>query len=220
MLFRSDEHGSHAYIHYDNVRVPADHLLGGPGQGFMIAQTRLGGGRIHHAMRTVAQVRKAFDMMCERALSRTTKGELLGAKQMTQEKIADSWIQIEMFRLLVIRTAWKIDKEKDYLKVRKDIGAVKVAMADVYHDVVRRAMQLHGSMGISNDLPFARMMVGAISLGLADGPSEVHKITIARQVLREYKAGDEIFPSGHIPTLRARAMEKLSEYIDNDMAEV
>ena len=216
----SDEHGSHAYIHYDNVRVPADHLLGGPGQGFMIAQTRLGGGRIHHAMRTVAQVRKAFDMMCERALSRTTKGELLGAKQMTQEKIADSWIQIEMFRLLVIRTAWKIDKEKDYLKVRKDIGAVKVAMADVYHDVVRRAMQLHGSMGISNDLPFARMMVGAISLGLADGPSEVHKITIARQVLREYKAGDEIFPSGHIPTLRARAMEKLSEYIDNDMAEV
>ncbi len=215
-----DAQGSHAHIHYDNVRVPADHLLGGPGQGFAIAQTRLGGGRIHHAMRTVAQVRKAFDMMCERALSRTTKGELLGAKQMTQEKVADSWVQIEMFRLLVLRTAWKIDKEKDYMKVRKDIAAVKVAMPDVYHDVVRRAMQLHGSMGVSNDLPFAGMMLGAMSLGLADGPSEVHKITIARQVLREYKAGDEIFPSGHIPTLRDRALVKLAEFIDHDMAEV
>ena len=213
-----DEEGSHAYIHYDNVRVPIDHLLGGEGQGFNIAQTRLGGGRVHHAMRTVASVRKAFDMMCERALSRTTKGELLGKLQMTQEKIADSWVQMEMFRLLVLRTAWKIDQEKDYLKVRKDIAAVKMAMPEVLHDVVQRAMQLHGSLGVSNDLPFARMWLGAVALGLADGPTEVHKVTLARQVLRDYKAGHELWPSEHVPTKRAAAIKKLGHLLEREVA--
>ena len=213
-----DEEGSHAYIHYDNVRVPIDHLLGGEGQGFNIAQTRLGGGRVHHAMRTVASVRKAFDMMCERALSRTTKGELLGKLQMTQEKIADSWVQMEMFRLLVLRTAWKIDQEKDYLKVRKDIAAVKIAMPEVLHDVVQRAMQLHGSLGVSNDLPFARMWLGAVALGLADGPTEVHKVTLARQVLRDYKAGHELWPSEHVPTKRAAAIKKLGHLLEREVA--
>ena len=117
--------GSHAYMRYQDVHVPKDHLLGPRGGGFVVAQTRLGGGRIHHAMRTIGQVRNAFDLMCERALSRTTQGSLLADKQMVQEKIADSWIEIEQFRLLVLRTAWQIDKYKDYLKVRKDIAAVK-----------------------------------------------------------------------------------------------
>ncbi len=102
--------GSHAYIRYEDVHVPKDHLLGPRGGAFVVAQTRLGGGRIHHAMRTIGQVRKAFDMMCERVLSRTTQGSLLADKQMVQEKIADSWIEIEQFRLLVLRTAWKIDR--------------------------------------------------------------------------------------------------------------
>src|SRR6202011_589094 len=116
------------HIRYENVRIPADHLLGGRGDGFVVAQTRLGGGRIHHAMRTVGLVKRAFEMMCERALSRETKGELLARKQLVQQMIADSWIEIEQFRLLVLRTAWKIDKYDDYQRVRGDIAAVKVAM--------------------------------------------------------------------------------------------
>src|SRR4029079_15683973 len=101
-----DEHATHGYMRYTDVRIPADHLLGGEGQAFAIAQTRLGGGRIHHAMRTIAQVRKAFDMMCERALSRETRTGALASLGVVQEQIADSWIEIEQFRLLVLRTAW------------------------------------------------------------------------------------------------------------------
>src|SRR5258705_219612 len=143
----SEAPASHAYIRDENVRIPADHVLGAPGSAFVIAQTRLGGGRIHHAMRTVAQLRRAFDMMCERALSREVRGGKLASLQMVQEQIADSWIEIEQFRLFVLRTAWLIDRYKDYKKVRKDIAAVKVAMPKVYHDVVQRAMHLHGAHG-------------------------------------------------------------------------
>ncbi|WP_396230844.1 acyl-CoA dehydrogenase family protein, partial [Frankia sp. EI5c] len=125
----------HGYVRYNDVRVPADHLLGGQGQAFAIAQTRLGGGRVHHAMRTVALARRAFDLLCERAVSRQTRNGPLGSLQMTQEKVADSWIDIECFRLLVLRTAWLIDRHKDYRKVRKDISAVKVMLPRVLHDV-------------------------------------------------------------------------------------
>ncbi len=211
------EHASHAYIKYENVRVPADHLLGKPGGAFVIAQTRLGGGRIHHAMRTIAQLRKAFDMMCERALSRDVRGGKLGDLQMTQEKIADSWIEIEQFRLLVLRTAWLIDKYKDYKRVRKDIAAVKVAMPKVLHDVVYRAMHLHGSLGVSDEMPFAGMLLGAAVMGIADGPTEVHKITLARQVLREYKGNDSLFPSGHLPTRRAAARERYADMLEAEV---
>ena len=127
----SSDHGIHGYVRYTDVRVPADHVLGGEGQAFAIAQTRLGGGRIHHAMRTIALARRAFDMMCERAVSRQTRQGPLSNFQLTQEKIADSWIQIEQFRLLVLRTAWLIDKHHDYQLVRRDIAAVKVAMPQV-----------------------------------------------------------------------------------------
>ena len=136
-------------MRYTDVRIPADHLLGGRGEGFLVAQTRLGGGRIHHAMRTVGLVKSAFDLMCERALSRTTQGETLARKQLVQAMIADSWIQIEQFRLLVLRTAWRIDKYNDYQRVRADISAVKAAMPKVLHDVASRALQIHGSLGVS-----------------------------------------------------------------------
>ena len=99
-------------------------------------------------------VQRAFDMMCERAVSRHTQGEMLGRKQMVQEMIADSWIEIESFRLLVLRTAWRIDKYKDYKRVRTDISAVKAAMPKVFHDVAARALQIHGSLGVSNEMPF------------------------------------------------------------------
>ncbi len=206
--------GTHAYIHYDNVRVPADHLLGDEGGAFVIAQTRLGGGRIHHAMRTIAQVKKAFDMMCERAVSRDTRTGPLASLQMTQEKVADSWIQIEQFRLLVLRTAWLIDKHKDYKVVRKDIAAVKSAMPVVYYDVVQRSMQLHGALGISNEMPFSGQMVAAQVMAIADGPTEVHKITLARQLLKGYSPNSDLFPSGHLPTQREAALAKYADAIE------
>ncbi|SBS75476.1 (R)-benzylsuccinyl-CoA dehydrogenase [uncultured Mycobacterium sp.] len=216
----SDDRAGHGYIRYNDVRVPADHVLGGEGQAFAIAQTRLGGGRVHHAMRTIALARKAFDMMCERAVSRQTRQGPLGNYQMTQEKIADSWIQIEQFRLLVLRTAWKIDKYHDYQKVRRDIAAVKVAMPQVLHDVVQRAMHLHGALGVSDEMPFVKMLVGAESLAIADGPTEVHKLTVARRTLKEYEPVDTLFPSQHIPTRRAAAQAKLAELLEHEVAEL
>ena len=180
----SDGHGSHALIHYDNVRVPNSAVLGGEGQAFVIAQTRLGGGRIHHAMRTIGLAQKALDMMCERALSRHTAGSLLADKQAVQGYIADSWAQLQQFRLLVLHTAWKIDKYNDYKLVRKDIAAVKVVMPTVLHDIAWRAMQIHGALGVTNEVPFLGMVAGAAVMGLADGPTEVHKVTVAKQVLR------------------------------------
>jgi acyl-CoA dehydrogenase len=211
--------GSHAYIRYQDVRVPADHLLGDEGGAFVIAQTRLGGGRIHHAMRTIAQVRKAFDMMCERAVSRTTRHGPLASLQMTQERIADSWIEIEQFRLLVLRTAWLIDKYQDYKRVRKDIAAVKVAMPKVYHDVVQRAMHLHGAIGVSNELPFMGMLAGAESLAIADGPTEVHKVTLATQLLKDYKPVEGLWPSQHVPTRREEARARYADRLELEIAE-
>jgi acyl-CoA dehydrogenase len=213
----SEDHWSHAHIRYNDVRVPADHMLGAPGSAFVIAQTRLGGGRIHHAMRTVAQVRKAFDMLCERALSRSVREGRLADLQMTQEKIADSWIEMEQFRLLVLRTAWKIDKYNDYRKVRGDIAAIKVATPKVLHDVAQRAMQLHGALGVSNDMPFVRMLITAHSLGIADGPSEVHKVTLAKQVLRDYEAHEGLFPSGHLPTLEAQSRARFAHLLEGEI---
>jgi len=215
----SDEEASHAYIHYDDVRVPLDHVLGGEGQAFAIAQTRLGAGRIHHAMRTIARVRQAFDMMCERALARETRHGPLASLQMTQERIADSWVEIEQFRLLVLRTAWLIDKHNDYGRVRKDISAIKAAMPKVYFDVVQRSMHLHGSLGISNEMPFSAWIVGAESLALADGPTETHKIVVARQVLKEYLPHEGLFPNGHLPTRLEAARKQYADFLEREAAE-
>ena len=211
--------GSHGYVRYTNVRIPIDHLLGDEGGAFVIAQTRLGGGRIHHAMRTIAMVRKAFDMMCERAVSRETRDGTLASMQMTQQKIADSWIEMEQFRLLVLRTAWLIDKHNDYRRVRGDISVVKVAMAKVAHDIVGRAMHLHGALGLSNEMPFARRRLTADMLGLADGPTEVHQVTLARQVLKGYEPGDPLFPSYHLPTKRAAARARFEEMLEHEIGQ-
>src|SRR5438309_5838182 len=202
--------GSHALIHYDNVRVPADNVLGGEGQAFAIAQTRLGGGRIHHAMRTIAMSQKALDMMCERVLSREVQGGLLAEQQFAQGYIADSYNQLMQFRLFVLYVAWSIDKHNDYRKVRKDIAAVKVIMPTVLHDIAWRAIQLHGALGVSNEMPFHAMLLGASVMGLADGPTEVHKMTIGKQVLRNYKASDDLWPTGHLPKRREAAKVKFA----------
>lgn len=206
--FATEKEGSHAYIRYTDVRIPKENMLGGRGEAFKVAQVRLGGGRIHHAMRTLGRVRMIFDMMCERALSRETKGERLADKQMTQEKIADAWIMMEQFRLFVLRTAWRIDHHQDYMKVRHDIAAVKAQMPKVLHDIASAALYLHGSIGISDEMPFADQVLQSFHMGLADGPSEVHKITVARQLLRGYSPTNELFPSYHLPRQKAAAEEK------------
>ena len=212
-----ENEGSNALIHYEDARVPADALLGGEGQAFAIAQTRLGGGRIHHAMRTVGHAKKALDMMCERALSRETQGELLAKKQFVQGYVADSYAQLMQFRLFVLYTAWSIDKHNDYKKVRKDIAAVKVLMPTVLHDIAWRALQVHGALGASNEMPFARMMLGASVLGLADGPTEVHKVTVAKQVLRDYRPSDDLWPSEHLPKKKEAARAKFAEFLEHEV---
>jgi acyl-CoA dehydrogenase len=206
--------GSHALIHYEDVRVPEEALLGGEGQAFVIAQTRLGGGRIHHAMRTIGMAQKAIDMMCERALSRETAGSLLADKQFVQGYIADSYAQLVQFRLFVLYTAWEIDKYNDYKRVRKDIATAKVVMPTVLHDIAWRAMQVHGALGTTNEMPFFGMIHAAGVMGLADGPTEVHKVTVARQVLRDYRPSTDTWPTGWIPGKLDAAKAKFADLLE------
>jgi acyl-CoA dehydrogenase len=192
---RLDPSAEHAHIRYNQVRVPVSNTLGNRGEAFVVAQTRLGGGRIHHAMRTVGMAQAALDMMMERAVSRKTKGKPLSEMQMVQEMVADSWLELEQFRLLLMRTAWKIDKLNDYNKVRADISAVKVGMTKVLKAIADRALQVHGSFGVSDEAPFVHMVLNAYHVGLADGPTELHKSTMARLLLRQVKPCEDVFPS-------------------------
>jgi len=210
--------GLHGWIRYENVRVPAESLLGPEGRAFEVAQTRLGGGRIHHAMRTIARCRQAFDMMCERVLSRETQGTRLAEKQLVQAAIADSWTQILQLRLLVLYTAWLID-QKTTAGVRKEIAACKVECARVLHDVVQRAMHIHGALGVSNEMPLGGLWMLAPIMAIVDGPTEVHQVTIARQVLKDYRPSDGRFPSAWLPPriddARARFAAALEDHVGN-----
>jgi acyl-CoA dehydrogenase len=208
--------GGHAYVRYENVRVPATNLLGQRGGGFVVAQTRLGGGRIHHAMRTVGQARRLLEMMLERAVSRRTQGELLAKKQLVREMIADSWLDLEQFRLLVLQTAWKIDAFNDYKRVRGEISAVKAAMPGVLSRIAARALQIHGSLGISDEMPIVHMLINAHHVGLADGPTEIHKMTLARELLARTKPTDGLFPTTHLPTLRDKARLKYGDVLERN----
>lgn len=206
------DEGAHGYMHYDNVRLPDDSVLGGVGQAFAVAQARLGGGRIHHAMRTIGSCSKAFDMMCERALSRSTQGSRLSEKQGVLAMIADSDIELRQFRLLVLEAAWIMD-QGDHAAAVTAIARVKVATPKIFQDVVKRAIHLHGSLGVSNELPLQHMWIGAALIGLVDGPTEVHQISLAKRVLRGYKPAPGIFPTEHIPTRKIEAEKKLARYL-------
>jgi acyl-CoA dehydrogenase len=187
-------HGIHAHVRYENVRVPADNLLGGEGKAFEVAQRRLGGGRIHHAMRAVAACKRNFDMMCERALSRTTKGSLLADKQMVQEQIADAWMDIEQFRLLVLYTAWLIDRSSTR-EARQYIAACKARAAQVLSDTTLKCQHLHGALGVSNLMSFGNVA----TMGLTDGPTEVHKLTVAKAALKAHRPSPDLWPSEFRP---------------------
>jgi acyl-CoA dehydrogenase len=212
-----DEEGSHGYLRFDGCRVPAANLVGDEGKGFAIAQTRLGGGRLHHAMRSVGACQRALDMMCERALSRRTRGAVLADRQAVKHAIADTWIQVEQFRLQVLHAAWQVDAH-GYDKARHHIAGVKVATPRTVIDVVYRAMHLHGSLGASNEMPFASQLLMGVTLGIADGPTEVHKDTLARQVLKQYAPVDGLVPSEHLPTRRAAAEQKYADVLDQILA--
>ena len=206
----AEDEGTQAYIHYDRVRVPTDAMLGKPGEAFKVAQARLGGGRIHHAMRTVGVCSRALDMMLERAVSRRTQGRLLADHQFVKGMIAQSAIELEQFRLLVLKTAWIIDNEP-HGAARTHVGMAKVAMAKVYHDIVERAVHLHGALGTSRDTPLAKMWMGVPMLAVADGPTEVHLVQVANALLKNAKPAPGLFPSEHIPTKRAAARARLGD---------
>lgn len=207
--------GVHGYLRFSDCRVPAENLLGEEGGGFIVAQTRLGGGRVHHAMRSVGVLKKALDMTCERVLSRRTKGELLADKQLVQEKITESYTQIMQYRLHVLYTAWLIDKHKEYNReVRKEIAAIKAATPKVLQEVVYRAMHLHGSWGMSDETPLMTMWANIPELGVVDGPTEVHQRTVARAILRDYEPSPGLLPTYHTPTQRKAALEKYGHFLE------
>jgi len=185
----------HAHLRFEGVRIPAENMLGGRGDAFVVAQVRLGGGRLHHAMRTLALATRAFEMMGERAISRFTKGERLADKQMVQEKIADSWIELRQFRLLVLETAWLADQNKDWKAVRQNVAAVKAVMPKLLHDIASRALQIHGSLGLSTAMPFTDWLINSYIVGMADGPTEVHKITVAKEALKAFVPTTAMFPA-------------------------
>jgi acyl-CoA dehydrogenase len=211
----SEDEAMHALIHYEGVRVPAENLLGGEGQAFAIAQTRLGGGRVHHAMRTVATCQRALDLLCERVLSRQTQGSVLAQKQFIQGDIADSYAELAQFRLLVLYTAWEIDQFKDYRRTRKNIAAIKMLTPKVVHDAVWRSMHAHGALGVSNEMPFGGMWMMAPVMSVVDGPTEVHKITVAREILKGYQPAPGLWPTAHLPAKREEARQKLAEHLEH-----
>ncbi len=177
---------NHCEIVYDNVRVPVTNQLGRTGTGHQAAQDRLGAGRVFHCMNSVGQMWRAFDLMVRRAMDREVHGGRLETKQFIQGFIADSYIDIQAARLMTIHTANVIDRGGDS---RTDISAIKIFVPAAMERVVDRAIQVHGAMGVSGDTPLSGMYTGARTLRIADGPDEVHRILIARNVLKRYHDG-------------------------------
>ena len=206
-------YGGHAEIHYRDVRVPAENLLGPEGAGFLIAQQRLGPGRIHHCMRWLGVSRRAFDMLCERALYRESHGSVLGDKQTVQNWIADSAAQMQAARLMTLHAAWKMDSEGSSA-ARQEIALIKFYGAQVLHDVVDRAIQLHGALGYSTDLPLEAMYRYGRAARLYDGPDEVHRQSVARAILRGYQPPEDGIPSQHVPTRREAARAKFAHLLE------
>ncbi len=204
------EFGNHAEIEYEDVRVSAANLLGREGEGFRLAQARLGPGRIHHCMRWLGQARRAFDMLCERAVSRYAHGSLLAEKQTVQNWVADSLAEMTAARLMTLHAAWKIDRE-GAAAARDDIAMIKYWGAAVLYNVIDRSIQVHGALGFSSDLPLESMYRAARAARIYDGPDEVHRQSVARHTLRRYASTD--VPTEHVPTRRAAAQEKFAEFL-------
>src|SRR3954454_12626054 len=178
---------THCEVTYTNVRVPRENLLGERGSGFAIAQKRLGPGRIHHVMRWLSQMQRAFELMCERALERNAFGGALAGKQTIQNWIADSAAEIQACRLLTLDAAHKIDAGDE---ARVEISMIKFYAADVLSRVIDRAVQVHGALGLTDRSPLAHMYTQARGAHIYDGPDEVHRMVVSRRILKAFAAGD------------------------------
>jgi acyl-CoA dehydrogenase len=203
--------GGHSEVIYTDVRVPYDNLIGNEGEGFVLAQKRLGPGRIHHCMRWLGQSQRAFDMLCERAVSRYTHGSVLAEKQTIQNWVADSMAEMTAARLMTLHAAWKMD-QVGASEARVEIAMIKYYGAAVLYNVIDRAIQIHGSLGFSTDLPLEHMYRAARAARIYDGPDEVHKVTVARKILKDYKPVE--VPTEHVPTRRDAAKHKFAELLD------
>ncbi|NNN15704.1 MAG: acyl-CoA dehydrogenase [Acidimicrobiaceae bacterium] len=203
--------GNHAEIKYHDVRVPYDNIVGREGEGFLLAQKRLGPGRIHHCMRWLGQSQRAFDMMCERAVSRYTHGSYLAEKQTVQNWIADSMAEMSAARLMTLHAAWRMD-QVGAENSRVEIAMIKYYGAQVLYNVIDRAIQVHGGLGYSTDMPLEHMYRAARAARIYDGPDEVHKVTVAKRVLKGYARVD--IPSEHIPTRTEQARRKFADLLD------
>ncbi|MFJ9033331.1 acyl-CoA dehydrogenase family protein [Streptomyces sp. NPDC102274] len=178
-------HGGHAEVVFDNVRVPASHLVGEEGGGFAIAQARLGPGRIHHCMRLIGMAERAIELMCRRAVSRTAFGKPIAQQGVVQNWIADARVTVEQLRLLVLKTAWLMDTVGNR-GAHTEIQAIKIATPRAVVGIIDSAVQLHGAGGVSQDFPLAELWAAARTLRLADGPDEVHQRSLARRELKKY----------------------------------
>jgi len=208
--------GNHAEIEYRDVRVPVANLIGREGEGFVLAQHRLGPGRIHHCMRWLGQSRRAFDMLCERAVSRYAHGSMLAEKQTVQNWVADSLAEMSAARLMTLHAAWKMDQE-GAAAARVEIAMIKYYGAQVLYNVIDRAIQVNGSLGYSSDLPLESMYRAARAARIYDGPDEVHRQTVARRTLRAYTPTE--IPTEHIPTRREAATRKFAELLSEVTAD-
>ena len=204
--------GNHAEIIYRDVRIPVGNLVGREGDGFQLAQQRLGPGRIHHCMRWLGQSRRAFDMLCERAVSRFAHGSVLAEKQTVQNWVADSLAEMQAARLMTLHAAWKMDQEGQ-AAARVDIAMIKYYGAAVLYNVIDRAVQVHGALGYSCDLPLESMYRAARAARIYDGPDEVHRQTVARRVLKGYVATE--VPTEHIPTRRIEAQRQFADLLES-----
>jgi acyl-CoA dehydrogenase len=207
--------GAHSEILYRDVRVPVANLVGREGDGFVLAQQRLGPGRIHHCMRWLGQSQRAFDMLCERAVSRYVHGSYLADKQTVQNWVADSAAEMTAARLMTLYAAWKMDRDGAGA-ARAEIAMIKFYGAKVLYDVIDRAIQIHGSLGFSTDLPLEHMYRAARAARIYDGPDEVHRVTLARQTLKRY-AQVEV-PTEHVPTRRVAARAKFASLLEEATA--
>jgi acyl-CoA dehydrogenase len=178
---------THCEVTYTGVRVPVANTLGEPGDGFRIAQKRLGPGRIHHVMRWLGQMQRAFELMCERALEREAFGSRLADKQTIQNWIADSAAEIQACRLMTLDAAHKIDQGNE---ARVEISLIKFYAARALNDVIDRAIQVHGALGLTDGTPLATMWAHARGGRIYDGPDEVHRMVVARRILKAFERGD------------------------------
>jgi len=180
------DHGGHAEVVFDDVRVPAENIIAGEGEGFAIAQARLGPGRIHHCMRAIGMAERALELMCRRTLQREAFGGPIADKGTVQQWIADARVQIELNRLLTLKTAWLMDTVGNK-GAHTEIQAIKVAVPEMVTTIIDRAIQAHGAAGVSQDTPLASLYAHARTLHIVDGPDEVHRRSLARRELKRHR---------------------------------